>query len=87
MSEYIQKNLKYPQPSINNGIEGVVNVKFLVKTDGALDKFSIVRLVDPDLEAEAVRLVKGMPAWNHATVAGTPVDSGSNVEASFPLPD
>ena len=87
MSTYIQKNLKYPQPSINNGIEGVVNVKFIVKTDGALDKLSIVRLVDPDLEAEAMRLVKGMPAWNPATVAGTPVDSESNVEVVFTLPE
>ena len=87
MSAYIQKNLKYPQPSINNGIEGVVNVKFVVKTDGALDKLSIVRLVDPDLEAEAMRLVKGMPAWNPATVDGTPVDSESNVEVVFTLPE
>ncbi|MDE7347651.1 MAG: energy transducer TonB [Muribaculaceae bacterium] len=87
MTAYIQKNLKYPQPSINNGIEGVVNVRFVVKTDGALDKLSIVRLVDPDLEAEAVRLVKGMPAWNPATVDGTPVDSESNVEVVFTLPE
>lgn len=87
MSEYIQKNIKYPQPSINNGIEGVVNVRFTVKTDGALDKLSIVRLVDPDLEAEALRLVKGMPAWNPATVARTPVDSQSNVEVVFTLPE
>ena len=50
MKAYIDKNLKYPQPSINNGIEGVVNVKFVVKPDGALDKLQIVRLVDPDLE-------------------------------------
>lgn len=87
LTAYIQKNLKYPQPSINNGIEGVVNVKFLVKTDGALGDFTIVRLVDPDLEAEAVRLVKGMPAWNPATVGGTPVDSESNVEVVFSLPE
>lgn len=87
MASYIEKNLKYPQPSINNGIEGVVNVKFVVKTDGALDKLSIVRLVDPDLEAEAMRLVKGMPAWNPATVGGTPVDSESNVEVVFTLPE
>ncbi len=87
MAAYIQKNLKYPQPSINNGIEGVVNVRFEVKTDGALDKLSIVRLVDPDLEAEAMRLVKGMPAWNPATVGGTPVDSESNVEVVFTLPE
>lgn len=87
MTAYIAKNLKYPQPSINNGIEGVVNVKFIVKTDGALDKLSIVRLVDPDLEAEAIRLVKGMPAWTPATVSGTPVESESNVEVVFTLPE
>ena len=87
MTAYLQKNLKYPQPSLNNGIEGVVTVKFTVKTDGALDNFSIVRLVDPDLEAEAVRLVKGMPAWTPATVGGTPVDSESNVEVVFTLPE
>lgn len=87
MATYIAKNIKYPQPSINNGIEGVVNVRFTVKTDGALDKFSIVRLVDPDLEAEAIRLVKGMPAWTPATVGGTPVESQSNVEVVFTLPE
>lgn len=87
LATYIEKNLKYPQPSINNGIEGVVNVRFVVKTDGALSNFSIVRLVDPDLEAEAVRLVKGMPAWTPATVGGTPVESESNVEVVFTLPE
>lgn len=87
MKAYIDKNLKYPEPSINNGIEGVVNVKFVVKTDGALDKLSIVRLVDPDLEAEAIRLVKGMPAWVPATVDGTPVESQGNVQVLFMLPE
>lgn len=87
LASYISKNLKYPQPSINNGIEGVVNVKFIVKTDGSLDKISIVRLVDPDLESEAIRLVKGMPTWNPATVSGTPVDSKSNLQITFSLPE
>lgn len=87
LTSYINKNLKYPQPSISNGIEGVVHVKFLVKTDGSLNDLSIVRLVDPDLEAEAIRLVKGMPAWNPATVSGSPVDSESSVQVTFTLPD
>ncbi|MDE5996676.1 MAG: energy transducer TonB [Muribaculaceae bacterium] len=87
LASYIDKNLKYPQPSISNGIEGVVNVKFLVKVDGALDNLAIVRLVDPDLEAEAIRLVKAMPAWNPATVSGTPVESESNVQITFTLPE
>ena len=87
LASYISKNLKYPQPSINNGIEGVVHVKFLVKTDGSINNPSIVRLVDPDLEAEALRLVTGMPAWNAATVAGSPIDSESTVQVIFTLPD
>lgn len=87
LASYISKNLKYPQPSINNGIEGVVHVKFLVKTDGSLNDPSVVRLVDPDLESEALRLVKGMPSWNPATVSGSPVDSESTVQVIFTLPD
>lgn len=87
LASYISKNLKYPQSSINNGIEGVVHVKFLVKTDGSLNNPTVIRLVDPDLEAEALRLVKGMPAWTPATVSGSPVDSQSTVQVIFTLPD
>ncbi len=87
LSSYIEKNLKYPQPSINNGIEGVVQVKFLVKTDGSLDKIGIGRLVDPDLEAEAIRLVKGMPAWIPASVDEKPIESNSSVKVIFTLPE
>lgn len=87
LDSYIAKNLKYPQVSINNGIEGVVHLKFLVKTDGSLNNITIVRLVDPDLESEAVRLVKGMPAWTPATVEGKPIDSESNLKITFSLPD
>lgn len=87
MKSYVAKNLKYPQQSIDNGIEGVVHVSFLVQTDGTLDKLAIVRLVDPDLEAEAIRLVKGMPEWKPATVNGTPVPSQTSVPITFSLPD
>lgn len=87
LASYIEKNLKYPQPSINNGIEGVVNVKFIVRIDGALDNLTIVRLVDPDLEAEALRLVNAMPAWIPASAGGTPIESESNVQVVFTLPD
>lgn len=87
LNTYISTNLKYPQPSINNGIEGVVHLKFLVKTDGSLNNITIVRLVDPDLESEAVRLVKGMPAWNPATINGKPVDSESKLQITFTLPE
>lgn len=87
LTEYIETNRQYPQVSLRNGIEGVVNVKFMVKKDGVLEQISIVRLVDPDLEAEAIRLVKEMPNWQPATLAGNPIDSESIVVIPFIIPE
>ena len=86
LKEYLSKNLKYPQSAIDNGIEGVVDVAFVVKTDGSIGAIKIVRMVDPDLESEAIRLVKGMPAWTPADKNGQPVDAQTQVEVNFVLP-
>lgn len=44
-------------------------------------------MIDPDLEAEAIRLVKAMPAWTPATQNGTPVDATADITVVFRLPD
>lgn len=85
LKEYLDTNLKYPEAAASNCIEGVVQVEFNVKPDGTLDQFAIVRLIDPDLETEAMRLAKGMPAWQPATVNGKPVDSKSQIQVVFSL--
>lgn len=87
LSEYIETNRRYPQTALRNGIEGIVNVRFMVMSDGSLEQLSIVRLVDPDLEAEAIRLVKGMPVWSPASVKGKIIDSQSEVSVPFVLPE
>lgn len=84
--KYIASNMKYPQTAIDNGIEGVVDVAFVVKADGSIGAIKIVRMVDPDLEAESIRLVKGMPAWIPADKDGKPVDAQTQVEINFVLP-
>lgn len=86
LKEYLSSNLKYPQAAIDNGIEGVVDVAFMVLTDGSIGTIKIVRMVDPDLESEAIRLVKGMPAWIPADKNGKPVDAQTQVEVNFVLP-
>ena len=83
--EYITTNLKYPQMAKDNGIEGVVSVIFTVKADGTVGNIKIKRMVDPDLEAEAIRLVKQMPKWTPANDNGTPVESTAEVDVAFTL--
>ena len=86
LNNYITSNLKYPAGAIANGIEGVVDVAFTVKADGSIGSIKIVRMVDPDLEQEAIRLVKNMPAWTPADKNGQPVDAQTQVQINFTLP-
>ncbi len=81
--EFINKNVVYPASAQENGVEGVVVVSFTVKTDGTIGNIKIKRMVDPDLEAEAVRVVKKMPNWQPATEDGVAVES--TAEVSFPF--
>lgn len=86
LQKYLSSNMKYPQTAIDNGIEGIVDVAFIVKTDGSIGSIKIVRMVDPDLESEAIRLVKGMPAWTPADKNGQPIDAQTQIEVNFQLP-
>lgn len=86
LKQYIAANLKYPQAAKDNGIEGEVDVAFTVKPDGSIGSIKIVRMVDPDLESEAIRLVKGMPAWIPADSNGQPVEAQTQVKINFLLP-
>lgn len=56
-------NLQYPESSEKKGIEGKVYVLFNVEKDGTITDVKVGKSVDPDLDQEAVRLVKGMPKW------------------------
>lgn len=85
MKKYISENLRYPEAAKANGIEGVVDVAFTVKADGSIGAIKIVRMVDPDLESEAIRLVKNMPKWTPADKNGAPVDAQTQVQVNFIL--
>ena len=85
LQKYLSENLKYPATAMEMGIEGVVAVGFMVMTDGSLQEIKVIRLVDPDLEKEAVRLVEGMPTWIPAEKDGTPIEAPSKVDISFIL--
>ena len=87
LNDYIAANLKYPATAMRNGIEGVVNVEFMVQPDGSIGTIKIQRMVDPDLEQEAIRLVKNMPAWPPAEKGGAAVAEPVVVPVNFTLPE
>lgn len=87
MNKFISNNLKYPAEAKENGVEGIVEVGFLVMTDGKLQEIKVLKLVDPDLEKEAVRIVGIMPRWIPAQKDGTPIEAPYKIEIPFILED
>lgn len=87
LDKFITDNLQYPPSAKAMGVEGVVNVQFIVMTDGSIGSIKIVRLVDPDLEQEAIRIVKKMPAWIPAEKDGQPIEATAQVAVPFVLND
>ena len=64
MMRYIQENIKYPQSAIDNKIEGRVFVTFVVEKDGSISNTAVLRGIDKECDAEALRVVSSMPKWN-----------------------
>ena len=85
LAAYLASNVHYPVTAMENGIEGVVTLQFVVKPDGSIGSIKAVRMTDPDLEAEAIRVVKGMPAWVPAEEGGKAVESTVTLPVTFRL--
>ena len=82
---YLRDNMKYPVVAAENGVQGRVVVSFVVERDGSITDVKVARSVDPSLDREAVRVVKGMPHWIPGKQNGSAVRVKYNVPVSFKL--
>lgn len=81
--KYIADHLVYPAIAVENNIEGKVTIQFCVTPKGGVDKVSILRGVDPELDAEAIRVVKSLPKFNPGKQGGVPVPVWFQVPITF----
>ena len=63
LMKYLTDSVKYPELAKKHGVQGRVVIGFIVEKDGSLTDVKVLRPVDIDLDAEVLRLVKGMPKW------------------------
>lgn len=82
---FLIENIKYPSKAERNGIEGRVIVQFVVLKDGSIDDIKVVQSVHPDLDAEAVRLIKIMPKWQPGEQCGQVVNCRYKLPVIFKL--
>ena len=83
--EYISTNLRYPEDAKQQKTEGRVIARFTVKEDGSIADVNIVRGISPSLDAEAVRVLSGMPRWEPGMQNGKAVATLYTVPVMFKL--
>jgi TonB family protein len=61
--KYLAENTIYPEHAKKNGTQGKIIVRFAVNVDGSVDKISVLKGVDPELDIEAIRVVSTLPSF------------------------
>jgi protein TonB len=83
--KYISTHIKYPTMAAENNIQGRVVVNFVVQKDGKVGEVVVLRGTDPDLDKEAVRVVKTLPNFIPGKMNGQAVSVWYTLPINFKL--
>ena len=87
LNEYLGANLHYPVFARDHHVQGKVIVKFVVRKTGVIDSCVVTKSVSPELDAEALHVVKNMPPWVPGKSNGELVNVYFNLPINFALAD
>ena len=80
LMKFLDDNLRYPAEARAMGIQGRVVVTFVVERDGNIDSIKVVKKVSPELDREALRVIRLMPKWNPGK------QNGKTVRTKYTIP-
>jgi protein TonB len=85
LQRWLSKNMTYPEYAETQGIQGTVNLRFVVSEDGSIGNVTVVKSLERSCDEEAVRAVKKMPKWNPGKQNGKAVKVYYNLPVKFKL--
>jgi TonB family protein len=85
LREWVYHYLKYPQSALKDGIQGTVMVQFIIEKDGRVSDVKVIKGVDPELDAEAVRVIEASPKWKPGKMSGNRVRAALTLPVEFRL--
>ena len=85
LAKHIARNIKYPESAKEKGIQGKVVVKFRITSRGNVNGYEITKSVSPELDAEALRVVKTITRFEPVIVDGKPVSAWYYLPITFTL--
>ena len=85
IQKLLNRSIVYPRRPVAMGIQGRVKVSFVVKKDGNIEEVKVVRSVHPELDAEAIRVVKNLPDMMPGRMGSIPVNVRMEIPIVFKL--
>lgn len=82
---FLAEHQTYPAAAMQRGVQGTVKVSFIVEKTGTVNEVKVEAPVAPELDAEAVRLIKSGPKWTPAKHRNQVVRQRVTVPVSFVL--
>lgn len=79
-AKWVSENIKYPESAKEKGIEGRVLLGFVVDKEGKVSDVKVLRGIDSELDAEAVRVVSNSPKWTPGQ------QNGQDVKVTYTFP-
>jgi TonB family protein len=70
---YVSENINYPEKAKENNIQGRVVVRFCITPTGSISRPEIYNSIDPELDAEAIRVINSLPEFIPGKQGGVPV--------------
>jgi TonB family protein len=83
--KYIGENTIYPEASKAQNVQGKVIIRFCVTEKGGVSQISVLKGVSPELDAEAIRVVKTLPDFSPGKQSGIAVPVWYMVPITFAL--
>ncbi len=84
-AEFLAAHQRYPGAALQQGLQGTVPVSFIVEKTGAISEVKVDQPLAPELDAEALRLIRSGPRWTPARHRGQVVRQRVRVPVSFVL--
>jgi periplasmic protein TonB len=84
---FLNKNLEFPELAREKGVEGDVEINFVVYEDGSIHQIIPNNKDDYGFSTEGIRVIGKMPNWKPAIIAGKPVKCYFSVPINFVLDD
>ena len=80
---FIKINTKYPDEAKTEKVEGRVIVRFIITTEGNAEGISVLKSINPLLDAEAIRVASLLKGWKPGIHEGKPVNTWYMIPVNF----